>query len=91
MLASFPCQRKMQPDYPSVAKPCTPLPVKLESTPLPGGRRAGVKSQCKLPTLTALALPTPGVNAVSQGLTPAPPSVWVLTQDLAPRMLEMLG
>ena len=51
----------------------------------------GRLEQRKRPTLTALPLPAPGVGRAAPGFTPVASWICLVTQDLAPKMLEMLG
>jgi hypothetical protein len=89
--ATFPCQRKMHADYPSVAKPCTSVGSVLAFAQRPRHKPGGVENHESQRLHGFYGSERPDLPRSFRVYTTF--SFWIslLTQALAPKMLGLLG
>lgn len=87
---TFPCQRKMQPDYPRVAKPCT-LRMSWRAASHPHAPWAHGSKVMETQHFVGLVRVGAGLDMVSLGFVAVRSGMVQATPLLAPKLLRMLA
>ena len=89
--ATFPCQRKMHADYPSVAKPCTSIRPGCRPPRALGTNLAQEKTMKSQRLKGFYSSERPYLTGSFRVYTAFPLWISLLTQALAPKMLGLFG